>query len=513
MRPLLSLTALFIVSACSNFEPEVSETPPRVRADDERPGDEDEISDADAGRVDAGAPQGERSIQLATGPVSIVGVTSDGRAVFRDSGTLRVVEIAEPGGTLSGRPDDVIIGNTGGELITDAPGSVLIRGKVVFNWADMDWSENLGDLSVWQSDIGPQHIGPTTYSEGLIAASEAGSIVYPANTLEPTTDLMIAEGDLATPQVLIESMGLGSETTCGARIGFVGERLFVGWCEVDSQVAKLERYERVGDQWQPTLIAADALPAWSADMTGSNVFFQTSDYRAHLADQEGTRLIDSSVSGGFLVPDGTAAFYTVGDQLRRTPLPAVNPFPVVTRGYGQPASFSPGFDFVLYSSVIVYAQGAQRDLRLVATDAFSPTPIELVSTPVATLPRSSFARDGQFVMYLTDVTPSGGSLHVVAIDGNERLVLPGVVDVLAASESTLVFTDNSSDPELYPVLTDLKVIDLATDSAPRLVEAKILDGRSFQLDPSGTKVLYVRSGVDRDPAVAGRDGLFFQLIR
>jgi hypothetical protein len=332
--------------------------------------------------------------------------------------------------------------------------------------------------------------------------------------LAHTADLTLATNNFeAPPQVLIPAMGLGSETTCAPSIGFVGERLFVGWCQVDSRVAKIERYELVAGHWQGTLIASDCLPAWSADATGEHVFYQSSDYAAYVAAQGVAMRIDSGVSGGFLLPDASAAFYTVGDQLRRTSLPDVNPIPIVTKGYSQPVDFSPNFGTVLYSTIVTYTDGTQRDLRLVPTDVFNPEPIALVADPVAALPRSSITQDGRYVMYLTAMTPSGGSLHVATIDGTERLVLPNVVEVVAASGSTLVFTDSSSDPNLYPVVMDLKTIDLATETEPRLIEAKILDGHSFQLDQTRENVIYVRSGLDSDASAAEGQGLFVRSIR
>jgi hypothetical protein len=437
-------------------------------------------------------------MQIAPGQATLIGVTSDGWTVFRDADTLRAAKVgAEP-------PS---------QEITKQPGSVLVRGNVVFNWANVDWMLGVGDLSVWTADAGAHEIGLTPYAEGLVAASEDGTtIVYPANTQKETTDLLLTPSDLSAPEVLIAGMGLGSEATCGASIGFVGERLFVGWCQAGSRVARLERYERVGDAWRPTLIADDALPAWSADSTGERVFFQSSAYSAYFSENGKQVLIDAGVGQGRLLPDGSAALYTVGDQLRRSAMPDVNPVPIVTTGYKQPIEFSPSFDLALYSTTVTYDVGTRRDLRLVSTDGFNPKPIDLVTEPVAALGRSSVTQDGRFVLYLTDMTPSGASLHIVARDGTELLALPNVLEVAAANDSTLVFTDNSSDPAQYPVVADLKLIDLASETVPRLLEEKILDGRSFQLAADRGSVFYVRSGVDRDAAEAAHDGLFVQSI-
>lgn len=91
--------------------------------------------------------------------------------------------------------------------------------------------------------------------------------------------------------------------------------------------------------------------------------------------------------------------------------------------------------------------------------------------------------------------------------------MPGVVEVVAAREGTLVFTDNSSDPSLYPIVADLKAINLAEETEPRIVEEKILDGKNFYLNADGTKVAYLRSGVDRDPEATDSKGLFTREIK
>jgi hypothetical protein len=213
------------------------------------------------------------------------------------------------------------------------------------------------------------------------------------------------------------------------------------------------------------------------------------------------------------VPDGSAVLYTVGDQLRRSAFPEVNPVPIVTTGYKQPIGFSPGFDIALYSTTVSYEEGTRRDLRLVSTEGLNTEPVELVSQPVAALGRSNMTRDGRFVFYMTDMDTSGATLHVVGKDGSELLALPGVVEVVAASESTLVFTNNSSDPNAYPIVADLMVINLDEETEPRVVEEKILDGKNFHVDAEGTKVAYVRSGVDRDPELADSKGLFVREVK
>ena len=506
---MLVLVPVFIFAGCKSSEGSFFETPQEGVGGEGASGGEGDSKggssrggSSSAGTSSGGRPAIGPSTQLAPGPASLAGITSDGWAVFRDADALRTVKI----GASAASPAT--------EEVTRRPGSVLIRGRAVFNWADVDWTTNLGDLSVWTEEGGAIEIGETLYAEGLVAVSESGSaLVYAANPSDETFDLVLLTTERGTSEVLIESVGRGSEETCGARIGFVRERLFVGWCEVGSRAARLERYDRAGDEWRATLIAEDALPEWSADAEGESVFYQSSAYAAYCDMAGEALLIDASVGRGLLAPDGSAAFYTVGDQLRRTALPDVDPVPVVTRGYAQPVGFSPRFDLALYSTVVTYENGTERDLFVVPTDEVNAEPVELVPEPTAQLARSMWTDDGRFVLFLTDKEPRGASLHVVASDGKERMVLPDVVEVLAAYDSTIVFTDNSSDPEQYPVVADLKLIDVASETEPTLLEEKILEGRSFVLDSSREHVVYVRSGVDRDVEDAERDGLFVRSIR
>lgn len=486
-------------------------------------------SGASAASGDAGAGAGGAAdrgeigtpVKIAPGQASLLGVTSDDWMVFRDGDVLRAAKVGDAESVKE---------------ITTHPGSVLIRGRVVFNWADVNWEEGVGNLSVWTSENGTREVGPTPYSETLVAASDDGStIAFTANTRElgaggsngtdevgsggaapvpdRATELVLARSDLSQQEVLIESMGLGSESTCNPSFGFVGERLFVGWCAPASRSAKIERYARDGDSWSKNTIAEDTLPGWSTDASGNTVFYQSSQYSGYVWLDGDAVLIDAGVSAGTLLPDGKTVLYSVGDQLRRADLPSVKPVAIVTTGYKQPVGFSPDFGLALYSTTVTYEQGTQRDLLLTTTAAFNSTPLVLVDEPNATLPRSHMTRDGRYIFWLTDVTPRGGALHVVDELGAEVIELPNVVEAAAGDGSLLVFTDNPSDPDQYPVVSDLKIMDLALEDEPRVVERKVIDGKSFQLSADGTMVSYVRSGVDRDSAEADYQGVFSVSIR
>jgi hypothetical protein len=518
MRPSLLLTLCVIVTACGSSDDGGGPQSPS-------PGDGGAGSDGPATGAGGARDRGEigTPAQIAPGQASLLGVTSDDWLVFRDGQALRAAKV--------GAPKTI-------REISDSAGSVLIRGRVVFNWADVNWEQGVGDLSVWTAEAGTHHVGPTPYSEALVSASADGStIVYTANTRElgnggasadtessggsageaaapdKAAELMIASSDLGSPSMLIETLGLGSESTCSPQLGFVGERLFVGWCAPGSRTAKIERYERDGKAWSSTTIAEDTLPGWSTDASGDTVFYQSSGYSGYVAFDGEPILIDAGVSAGSLLPDGKTVLYSVGDQLRRSELPSVNPVAIVTTGYKQPIGFSPDFELALYSTTVTYEHGTQRDLWLTPTKEFNSEPLALVDKPIASLARSSMTRDGRFVFWLTDIGAKGGSLHVVDAAGDEVVVLPNVVEAAAGDGSLLVFTDNGSDPEQYPVVADLKIMDLELEDEPRLVEEKVLGGKDFQLNGDGTVVSYVRSGVDRDSEDPAHDGAFSVSIR
>jgi hypothetical protein len=57
------------------------------------------------------------------------------------------------------------------------------------------------------------------------------------------------------------------------------------------------------------------------------------------------------------------------------------------------------------------------------------------------------------------------------------------------------------------------VINLARETEARLVEEKVLDGHNFHVSADGTNVVYVRSGVERDPEAADSKGVFTREIQ
>jgi hypothetical protein len=433
--------------------------------------------------------------RLVPGMPALVGVTSGDFVIYRDTGLFAVR--MEPGAEPM--------------AISDQGGVTFIRGSVVFAWANVDWETNLGDLTLWTAASGATHVGTAMSQEATVAASADGSHVMYATNVTPTTmDLVLASADLSSQVTIVPSAGRGSQTTCAPHYVFANGHAFVGWCAEGSLEAKIERFDTAQSELGGTEIATGTQPRFSVDAQGKRLVYITRSSILRSFEDGTARDVDRNVAWAMIVPDGSAIFYKVGDQLRRSNLPDIEPTPVVTAGFVQQAEWSPRHELVLYSTQVKYEAGTRRDLLLTTTDAYNPTPQSLVAEPMATIPRSAFTSDVGFIIYLTDVTPERrATLHLRPVAGGDEVVLTNVDDAAPAGGSAIVFTDNRSDPDRYPVTARLQVLDLASGAEPMLIEERSFDGRSFFVNQSADKVVYVRIAED-DP---DSRGLYVRSIR
>ena len=446
---------------------------------------------------DVGSP-----VRVTSGNHVIVGVTDDGHAVYRDDGALRAVPLKENGNSVH---------------ITDDASTIEIRGSVVFVWSDVDYETGLGQLSVWTAAKGTHSVGTSLFAADSVAASPDGTkIVYTSDLSETTLDLMMATPDLSGIQTLVDDMGRGAEGTCRGQWSFTpGDRLFVAWCMEGKTGARLARYNQADNgEWVRAIIADNTQPRWSTNDNGSKVLYLDTGSYAYLFDHGDKIEVDNGVAWAMLMPDADAILYTVGDQLRRTPTDTIDPEPIVTKGFLQRTAWSPSKDYVLYSQKVTWEEGEQRDLYLTGTTEFNPNPETLVPDPSAQVARSAFTADGNYIMYLTDLTypPNGATLNLRPVEGGDTATMPMVYDVMAFEGSKVLYTNNRSEPGTWPVTADMHVMNVATGET-KLVEERVGDGKTFFLTPEGDQVLYVRSGVLQDGSVNAEDqGIFLRSL-
>jgi hypothetical protein len=447
--------------------------------------------DGNGGSAGSGGPGGfagqvAQPEKLSDDAVVVVGVTDDDQAVYRNSKGLVAIRLdrseSEP------------------RMISDKGGTVQIRGKVVFLFSDVDWTTNLGELTVWTAETGAKSAGIVMYGEDTALASSDGSwIAFMNNVSDRTADLVVATPDLATQHVLVAGVGRGSEDTCRAIYGFVQDRMFAASCVSGERNATLRRFQ--APDWTANEIATSVNTLWSADTSGSRVFYTDPSSGGWFVELGNPPVkIDAGVGWGTLVPDGSAVLYTVSDQLRRTGVPTVAPTPVIATKFAARAAWSSSYSHSLYSTIVTYENGTRRDLRLTSTDGFNPAPVELVSEPKAEISRSAFTKDGKWVIYLTDAEAGKKSMSVQSIDGGEPIAIDDADTALAAHGSRIVFSSNRSDPERYPITADLMAMDPAFPGKPLLMQSGTTDGRAYHVSSDGSKLVYVMPAGPGAPA-------------
>jgi len=396
-------------------------------------------------------------------------------------------------------------------VIAENAPMVQVSGRVVFAWSNLDYTTSLADMVVWTGAHGARPMGSAFFREGTVAASPDGEqVLYLTNPSIDRVDLMLAATGSESVQVLVAQVGRGSNTTCAPQFAFEGGgKIVIGVCQPESWDATLQLYTPDGvGGWQISELAADGESHWSADASADRIFFTTRSSRANVFEAGQLRPIDTQVAWGVLTPDGATAFYVVGDQLRRTPLPSIDPVPVIPNEFRSRVAFDPTFSYVLFSKVVSYDAGTRRDLYLSPTSVYNPNAEALVPEPVATISRSAFTDDGSHALWMTDVDAQGsGTLHARRAWGGADRIFERADTAVAASGALVVFSDARSAPTENPIVADLKLVDLALDAPPQVLKGRIIDGRTFGLTHDKTRVVY---SVPAEPEQADVEGMYVQ---
>lgn len=446
---------------------------------------------AGGGPTAAPAEVGDPVVVARAEAATLVGITTDDQAVYRNRSALMVVPL-EPGAEPS-------------QIATDQT-LVAVKGDLVAMWTNVDYSANFGELSIWTAEHGLQEIGPSLLSSELLAVSADGEkLLYAQNFSATTYDLVVNHPDLAAPETVLTGIGRATMETCQARYEFAGDVILVAWCAPGTTGATLARLEppaASGGAWQATTIAEGVNPTWSADEAVSRIFYTTNRSQAFYYEDGQAFPIENQVGWGMLLPDGSEVIYTVNDQLRRSALPDVHPKPVVTRNFRRQVGFTPDLKHVLYSTTMSYEEGVQQDLLLAPADEAVAEPNVLVAQPQARLLRSVFSADGQWLIYATAMSATGGGeLTFAPVTAPEHpTTFEGAHDALAARDSIVLFTNNRSPEGQHPVTADLQVVALGSEQDPVQVAEGIVDVSGFFLTPDKESVVYVLANLDEEGA-------------
>ncbi|HZO17127.1 MAG TPA: hypothetical protein VFB62_27810 [Polyangiaceae bacterium] len=375
-------------------------------------------------------------------------------------------------------------------------GDIFVKGRTIFTFAEVDYSTGEGNMTFWTPAVGRRSIGKTLLGGDQVAARHDDAwVMFARNVQTETLDIVMCSADKQHAQVLVEDAGRGSDVTCGPSYAFAGDQAVVSWCTVGSTTATLARWN-VDPQgvWQRADISVEAQGVWSSIASGMKLFYVSAAGEGRVTDMTTEQKISDGVGWGVLRPDGNVVFFTVGDQLRRSDM-SDSPIPIVVEGFDDPVAWKADYSQVIYSSNVVYEDGTKQDLHTTPTAWFNAAPTTLVAQPIAVLSRSAMTTAGAHALYLTDVTPEGGTLNVRPLTGAAAVTFPKVYAVLAAAANTILFVDNR-DPTGYPVVGDLKVYTVGGTLAPAVLEPAIADGGNIQVRSDKLTVGYQR---DNDP--------------
>lgn len=441
--------------------------------------DEDSTAD-DALPTTVAAPT-----QLVPEEGTLVAITSDDRLVYSTPGGLLTLKAAV------GAP---------ARKAASIAGNAYARGATVFNFSKIDYDTGTGSLTFWTPAHGRRFAGTAVLGEvGIAARGDDERVLFLANPEETTADVVVSSSDGAHAFVLVEGVGRGDMDTCAPTIGFAGDAAVVSWCKPGSTQATLSRFtEDATGGWTKQDISTSAQGMWSSDASGEKLFYVTTQVEGIVLDvaTNEEKKVGAGVAWGRMAKAGDALFFTVGDQLRRSDMSA-SAVPIVVDGFQSAVAWSADSSKVLYSSTVLYEDGAKQDLRSSTTGYFNPSPTSLVAEPTATLGRSPLTTDANYALYLTEVGPQGGTLHVQPFGGGATTDLPGVVDtVVAGAGSFIVLTDNRSAADVFPPLVDMKLYNAQTGGAATLLEAGIVDGRDILVRSDKKVVAYRRNGAE-----------------
>jgi hypothetical protein len=424
----------------------------------------------EGGNPDGGPNTGT---QLATGTISILGITSDDNVLYISTvGTtdsLMVVPIS------GGAP--VVLAATLG-----ADDGLAISGKVVAFWTGVVKATQIGALSIWTKAGGIKAIAPASRAPIFAATDDATGIAYSANAVATGTEVMIGNPALNPASVSIITAANGG-TGCDVDLRFTGARLFSSTCAGAATTATIRTFTAAN---VAQTVLANAAPGFFAVNTaGTKAFVKlnatgNSSVKTIPATGAVTSVaINNAIGSGVILPDGANVIYrTQALALMRSPTAAAAPVTLIPSGVRAVLDYSPDYAFALVFSNppdTANTNVTRIDVQLAATAA-AGTLTPLVATSIGA--PVGFTMDGANVVYLTDLPATGAPLGTLKARGTAAgSVEKEIGKMVTAPEmipggSKVVFADN---PQAVGqgVGVDVKVADVAGAAAATVVAPQV----------------------------------------
>lgn len=430
---------------------------------------------------------GTVATRLATGTLTILGITSDGYVVYTSGSDVNAVSLG------GGAPI---------AIVTSAS-RVRVSNKAVFTWGTVD-TAGFAPLSVWTAANGTKSIA----TKSLAPSSTAAYALYVAAASADGNWAMFTDGGTTGTSrkadvKVVNTDGTGGKTAltqyvvydgspggltdyCAPYIGWVGTRFVTSHCTPSGTTVSFDASSVDPSVGTATSLGTDLGAYWTADDAGSKVALVTSLGSLRLVPVAGgTALtIESSVSTAQFTHDGTYVLYrTSGNALKRSPTSTASPQTLISSGVATLLSgASPNDKFLLYSSS---STAGAYDVRLASTTTPGSGTV-LYSTAAGEVYGDAFTADSAYALYYQSVASDVGTLTAAPTAGGSGISL-GASTWLdwAVAGSKVIWNDGYSSTA---GTATIRVRDLASGTGTTTIAANA--DRTFVLSPTRDRVVY-----------------------
>jgi hypothetical protein len=479
-------------------------------------------SDAQASLEDAGAleagPPGPLGMMLASSEsLFLVGVTSDGYAVYGDTslGALYAVGVEAPD---AGTPASNVPISLGSSVNVD---DVVLAGPLVA-FFDQSTENDLGNgitatLHVWSSSFKtPRTVAPNVLEPDLgngyatVVASADGRYLAYLGSIDSTgaTGTLFALDLKSNGTQTVAAPIDVAEDACEPGFAFSGATLVASYCVladggtvnstlpdggVNYDIATLSIFPPGG---KATPLATNVSSGFAlAPFAGEALFYGTGGLTAvALVADAGLVAIDPTATDALISNDGQTAYYTTpGKELMKAPTtPPAGPTVLATSSFNHIYQVSNDGSWALGSSSYDVTSGTgDVQLTSAAPAGTPPAPTKLSSDSIsrALLGGSSFTNDSRYAFFLggwnTAAGLASGTLTAFPVSGGQpTTIAQGTSWVATAAGSMLVY--NSATNEDY---ADLWWSDLSQGPS-KATHAVAQAGAIFAMGPASDVVVY-----------------------
>jgi hypothetical protein len=397
--------------------------------------------------------------QLASGALTLRGVTSDGWAVYSedDSLTLRAAPIG------GGAPRDIV-------ALSDSF-AISVWFDEVFVWPSKN-DAGVGPLTVWTSQSGAHAVSQASLAPWVAASADGHTILYvdQADASGQTGNVVGAASDGSGATVLVSAVGSLQSSACSALMGFAGTYALVAHCDGGASKATISSFAL--PSWQRADLATGAVDYWSTDPKGTMLLTGTAAGSVVVPMGGGTQtVIDPAGTGGTLISDGQSVIYgTSSDALRRSPVTEPKPTTLVVGGFAGMWALSPDEKWLLYYQNLD-TQHFVSDLFLASTSTAGAA-TALSTAQNARIWGDAFTSDASHALYFTDIDPTSnvGTLHAMDLGGSKTQVVVGQNTAIgmAGLGGKVIYNDNYTWNGTRGH-ADVRVVDLSGGAAPVLI--------------------------------------------